>query len=116
MESSDSSSREVLVHNMELDQVGTLGLENMNSEIYKEPEDWVHIEDETTWWEDIWWGPVGQDSKQVAKKNKNEKNYETTREIENSRDQNVQHYKDLNVICNANVLLPQPTWFAPKRD
>ena len=52
MESSDSSSA-VSVNNMELDQVGILGMENLNIKIKKESEDWVHIEDETTCWEEI---------------------------------------------------------------
>ena len=52
-ESSDSLSSAALVNNMELDQIGTLGMENLKIKIKKEPEDWVHIEDETTWWEEI---------------------------------------------------------------
>ena len=53
MESSDSCSSDVWVHNMEMDQIGTIGIKNLNTKIKKEPEDWVHIEDEMTCWEDI---------------------------------------------------------------
>ena len=53
MDSSDSSSSKVLVHNMEMDQVGTLGMENLDIKIKEEPEEWVHIDYETTCWEDI---------------------------------------------------------------
>ena len=51
--STTSSSSAVSVNNMELDQIGTLGIENLNIKIKKEPEDWVHVEDETTCWEEI---------------------------------------------------------------
>ena len=45
---SESSSSEVSVHIIELDQIGTLGMENLNIEFKEEPDEWVHIEDETT--------------------------------------------------------------------
>ena len=55
-DASDSSESAVSVNNMEFgvpDHVGSLGLENLEIRIKKEPEDWVHVEDESTCWEDI---------------------------------------------------------------
>ena len=55
-DSSESSESAVLVNNMEFevpDHVGSLGLENLEIKIKKEPEDWVNVEDKSTCWEDI---------------------------------------------------------------
>ena len=53
MEMSDSSTSEVSVHIMELDPVGTLGMEEMTINIKNEPQHWDHIEDKMTCWEEI---------------------------------------------------------------
>ena len=56
MDLSDSSESEVLVKNMEFEvptQAGTLGMEQLEIKIKKEPEDWVHVEEESTYFEDI---------------------------------------------------------------
>jgi hypothetical protein len=55
-DSSESSDSAMSVNNMEFrthNEMGTLGLENMQIQSKQEPDDWVHVEDESTSWEEI---------------------------------------------------------------
>jgi hypothetical protein len=55
-DSSESSDSVMPVNNMEFrnhNEIGTLGLEKMQIRIKQEPDDWVHVEDESTCWEEI---------------------------------------------------------------
>ena len=58
---------------------------------------------------------MGKDSKHITKnKDKNEKKCEIKHEIKNNSDKNIQHYKNMNVICNAECLVTTAELVRPK--